>query len=215
MNMKKIKICGINSASAFDATVEAEADYLGFVFFGASPRHVTPAQAAALAAQRPGGPKHVGLFVAPDDAAVAVALAALPLDILQVYADAARCRALRRHFDVAVWRAIGVSSTADLPADDEGLDGFVIEAKQPVGATRPGGNAVAMDWSLLAGWQAPTFWLLGGGLNAGNIAAAIAAAKPPAVDVSSGVETAPGIKSPKLIRAFVTAAREKKQAVLF
>ena len=205
--MTKVKICGVNSPAAFDAVVEAGADYLGFVFFERSPRFVTPMQAAALAARAAGGPARVGLLVAPTDEAVAAALAALPLDALQVYADAALCRALKQRFGIAVWRAVGVASRADLPADNEGLDGHVIEAKPPAGATRPGGNAAAMDWSLLAGWRAPGFWLLGGGLNPGNVAAAIAATGAPAVDVSSSVETAPGAKSAVLIKGFVRQVR--------
>jgi phosphoribosylanthranilate isomerase len=106
-----------------------------------------------------------------------------------------------------VWQAIGVGKAADLPVSADGLDGFVIEAKAPVGATRPGGNATALDWALLAGWTAPAFWLLGGGLNPDNVAAAIGATGALGVDVSSGVETAPGVKSPDLIRRFVMAAR--------
>ncbi len=205
--MTKVKICGVNSPAAYDAVVEAGADYLGLVFFEASPRFVTPTQAAALAVRAAGGPRRVGLFVAPSDAAVAATLAALRLDALQVYADAARCRALKERFGIPVWRAAGIASRDDLPVSDEGLDGFVIEPKPPAGATRPGGNATALDWSLLAGWPAPGFWLLGGGLNAHNVATAIAATGAPGVDVSSGVETAPGVKSPNLIADFVVEAR--------
>jgi phosphoribosylanthranilate isomerase len=94
-----------------------------------------------------------------------------------------------------------------LPLDAQGLDGFVIEAKPPAGATRPGGNATALDWGLLAGWKAPAFWLLGGGLQPANVARAIQQTAAPAVDVSSGVETAPGEKSPALIRKFIANVR--------
>ncbi len=205
--MTAVKICGVNSPAAFDAVAEAQADYLGFVFFARSPRHVTAAQAAALSARQAGGPQRVGLFVAPAIAEIATVLAALPLDVLQIYADPAECREIRTRFGLPVWRAAGVFGSTDLPSDSGGLDGFVIEAKAPAGATRPGGNATVMDWSLLRGWQAPGFWLLGGGLTVDNVAAAIAAAQPPAVDVSSGVEIAPGQKSPELIRRFVATAR--------
>ncbi len=201
--MIKIKICGITDQPAYDAAQHA--DFLGLNFFPRSPRFITPAQAAALA--RPGGPAKIGLFVSPSEAEVTASLTAVRLDALQVYADAEACRALRARFGVKIWRAVGVASAADLPRDDEGLDGFVIEAKAPAGATRPGGNAAALDWSMLIGWQAPAPWLLGGGLTPDNVGKAIAASGAPGVDVSSGIEDAPGHKSPALIRAFIAAAQ--------
>ncbi len=203
----RIKVCGIASAEAFDAAVAAGADWVGFVFFPASPRALLPAQAASLSARHPGGPLRVGLFVAPDDATVAAALAALPLDVLQLYVAPGRAAELRARFGVPVWRAVGVGTPADLPATAEGIDGLVIEPKPPPGATRPGGNAVALDWSLTAGWRAPAPWLLAGGLTAENVGAAIRASGAAAVDVSSGVERAPGVKDPALIAAFVAAAK--------
>jgi phosphoribosylanthranilate isomerase len=203
----RVKICGVNSAAAFDAVVAAGADFLGFVFFPPSPRFVTAERAAALSARSAGGPKRVGLFVAPTDDEIAAVLDAVRLDVLQIYADAARCRKIRARFGMPVWRAVGVSAGATMPDSDEGLDGFVIEPKAPAGATRPGGNAVAMDFSLLARWVAPNFWLLGGGLTPETVAAAIVATGAPGVDVSSGVETAPGQKSAELIARFVATAR--------
>jgi phosphoribosylanthranilate isomerase len=202
-----VKICGVNSPAAFDAVVEAGADYLGFVFFERSPRFLTPVQAAALAARHPGGPKRVGLFVEPDDAAILAVLDAVHLDVLQLYASVERCRDIQTRFGLPVWRAIGVTDRAELPQDGQGFSGFIIEAKPPAGATRPGGNATAMNWGLLRGWQAPGFWLLGGGLNPGNVAEAIRQSGAPAVDVSSGVETGPGEKSATLIRAFIARVR--------
>jgi phosphoribosylanthranilate isomerase len=206
--MTAIKICGIKTAAAFDATVEAGADFLGLNFFPPSPRYVTAAAATALFARHAGGPRRVGLFVKPTDQEIAAVLAEVRLDILQIYANPARAAGLKKKFGLPVWRAIGVAASADLPASDEGLDGFVIEAKPPAGATRPGGNATTMDWSLLKGWTAPGFWLLAGGLTPDNVADAITQTTPPSVDVSSGVETAPGEKSPDLIRQFVAAARQ-------
>jgi phosphoribosylanthranilate isomerase len=200
----RVKICGINDPAARDAALAAGADWFGFVFFAASPRAVTPARAAALA---PRGRACVGLFVAPTDDDVAAALASVPLDVLQVYAGPDRCGALRARFGVPVWRAVGLAAAADLPARADGVDGFVIEAAPPAGATRPGGNAVALDWSILRGWRAPLPWLLAGGLTPGNVAAAIRATGAEAVDVSSGVERARGKKDPDLIRAFVAAAK--------
>jgi phosphoribosylanthranilate isomerase len=209
MNSHKteVKICGVNSAAAFDAVVEAAADYLGFVFFARSPRFVTAAQAAALSSRHQGGPKRVGLFVEPDAGAIQAVLDEVQLDILQIYGDVALCRALRARFRLPVWRAAGISAKAALPVDGQGLDGFVIEPKPPAEATRPGGNAVAMDWGLLSDWKAPGFWLLGGGLKPENVVLAMSQSHAPAVDVSSGVEAAPGRKSPALIREFVAKVR--------
>ena len=205
--MTRVKVCGINSGAAFDAAVAACADWIGFVFFPPSPRAVTPAQAAALSARHPSGPLRVGLFVEPATEQVAEALGTLKLDVLQLYVAPARAAELRARFGVPVWRAVGVRDRADLPAAAEGIDGLVIEPQPPPGATRPGGNAVALDWSLTAGWHAPAPWLLAGGLTPGNVGAAIRASGAAAVDVSSGVERARGEKDPTLIRAFVAAAR--------
>ncbi len=203
----RVKICGVNAPAAFDAAYDAGADWLGFVFFPRSPRYVGPDAAAALSGRRPGGPGRVGLFVEPEDDVVAAALAALPLDALQVYAAPARAAALHARFGVPVWLAVGVAAAADLPPAIAGIDRLVIEAKPPSGATRPGGNATRFDWSVLAGWAAPLPWILAGGLDAGNVAHAIRIAGAPAVDVSSGVESAPGVKDPALIRRFLAAAR--------
>jgi phosphoribosylanthranilate isomerase len=202
----RVKICGITTEAGMDAAVAAGADWVGLNFFPASPRHVTPQRAAELAA-RPGVPTLVGLFVKPEDAEIAATLAAVTLDILQVYVDAPRAAEIRARFGLPVWRAVGVSAAADLPRDPGGVDGFVIEAKAPPGATRPGGNAVTFDWSILAGWQAPAPWLLAGGLGPDNVAEAIRATGATAVDVASGVEREKGIKDPALVAAFARAAR--------
>ncbi len=207
----RVKICGVNSPAAAEAAEAAEADWIGFVFFPRSPRAVTPEQAASLSAiitdAASGGPARVGLFVAPDEADIEAALARVRLDALQLYTDAARAAALRARFGIPVWRAVGLSTSADLPTRMDGSDALVLEARAPEHASRPGGNARAFDWSLLAGWSAPGFWLLAGGLDPANVAAAIRATGASAVDVSSGVERVPGVKDPALIRAFVAAAR--------
>ena len=207
MTQVQVKICGITDKVALATAAAAGADWVGFVFFPPSPRALTPAQAAVLSAGLPGGPARVGLFVDPTDAEVAAVLDALPLDALQVYAAAERVAALRARFGRPVWRAIGVATVADLPAEAGAADRFVLEAKPPATATRPGGNATAFDWSLLRGWRAPAPWLLAGGLTPATVAAAIRATGAAAVDVSSGVERAPGVKDPALIRAFIAAAR--------
>jgi phosphoribosylanthranilate isomerase len=201
-----VKICGINDAAGFDAAVAAGADWIGFVFFPPSPRFVTPPRAAALSA-RAGGPRRVGLFVDPSDADIQAALAALPLDVLQVHAPSARAAELRSRFGIPIWRAIGVAERGDLPGAEPGIDAHLIDAKPPPGATRPGGNAISFDWTLTSGWEAKLPWLLAGGLTPDNVAMAIAASEANAVDVSSGVERAKGVKDPALIAAFVATAK--------
>lgn len=205
--MAAVKICGINSAAAFDAAVDAGADWLGFVFHAASPRAVTPAQAAALSARAPGGPPRVGLFVRPEEAAIAAALAALPLDILQLYDTPARAAYLGAQFGLPVWRSVALAEDGVPPDDVAGAAALLIEPPPPPGATRPGGNAVALDWRRLARFRPNFPWLLAGGLRPDNVARAIAESGAAAVDVSSGVETAPGEKSSALIRRFVMAAK--------
>lgn len=204
--MTRVKICGINDAVAFDTTIAAGADWLGFNFFPPSPRYVTPAQAAVLSARSPGGAARVGLFVNPAEEDIAAALDAVRLDALQLY-GALDFPALRARFGLPVWRPVGVETERDLPVSTAGADRLLVEAKAPPGATRPGGNAVSFDWSVLRGWAAPAPWILAGGLTAETVAEAVIMTGAPAVDVSSGVERSRGIKDPALIRAFIANAR--------
>ena len=204
--MARAKVCGITTPDGFDAAVEAGAGWIGFVFLPSSPRAVTPGQAAVLAARGPGGTALVGLFVQPTDDEVARAVDAVPLDTLQVYADAGRAAALRARFGVPVWHAIGVAERSDLPAEAPGVDALLLDGKPPPDAALPGGNAHAFSWPVLQGWAAPLPWLLAGGLTVGNVAEAIRLSGAAAVDVSSGVERERGVKDPKLIRQFVQAA---------
>ncbi|MBE7620610.1 phosphoribosylanthranilate isomerase [Komagataeibacter sp. FXV2] len=207
-----VKICGITEADALDTAIKAGARWVGFVFFGPSPRNITPDVAATLAARVPaGGPGRIGLFVKPTDAEIERVLDTVTLDGLQVYAPEARAMEIRARFGLPVWRAVGIATHADLP-DSTGLDGLVIESRPPAGSTRPGGNARCLDWGLTEGWRAPVPWMLAGGLNPANVADAIRRSGARAVDVSSGVESAPGVKSPDLIRAFMTAATNALQA---
>lgn len=204
-----VKICGINSPAAMDAVAHAGADYLGFVFFPPSPRAVTPAQAAALSAYRPGGPARVGLFVDPTDDDIAAALAELKLDVLQVHGAPGRAAELRARFGMPVWAVAGVAHTDELPTAAPGVDGLLLDAKAPPGSVLPGGNARVFDWSILQGWTAPAPWLLAGGLTPDNVAEAVRISGAPAVDVSSGVESSRGMKDTGLIQAFVANARLK------
>jgi phosphoribosylanthranilate isomerase len=207
--MTRVKICGINDPAAFDTAVEAGADWVGFVFFPPSPRAVIPAQAASLSGGLSGGPPRVGLFVDPSDDLIAATLDTVKLDILQVYGAGIDPARLRDRFRLPVWRPVGLAGSADLPASSMGADALLLEAKPPAEATRPGGNAVSFDWSVLAGWVAPAPWLLAGGLTPENVAAAIRLTGAPAVDVSSGVESAKGRKDTALIRAFIDRAKER------
>jgi phosphoribosylanthranilate isomerase len=207
-----VKICGINDAASMQAAAAAGADFVGFVFFPASPRAVTPDQAAALSAAVVAGPRRVGLFVDATDAAIAAVLAALRLDLLQLHGaeTPSRCAALRARFGLPVMKALGIAAPADLDAladYAEVVDRFLLDAKAPPGAALPGGNAAPFDWSLTAGRAIPRPWLLAGGLTPGNVGQAIRIAGAPGVDVSSGVERARGVKDPGRIAAFVAAAR--------
>ena len=202
----RVKICGINDPVAFDTAIEAGADWIGFNFFPPSPRYLLPAQAAALSARSPGGPQRVGLFVDVTDDAIAATLEVIRLDILQVY-GALDVPRLRARFGLPVWRPIGVATATDLPVASNGADLLMIEAKAPPEATRPGGNAMRFDWSLLRGWTAPAPWMLAGGLTADNVADAIRITGARAVDVSSGVERTRGVKDSALIRTFIANAK--------
>ena len=205
--MIRVKICGITTAAAMDAAVQAGADWVGFVFFPPSPRHVSARAAASLAERHPGGPLRVGLFVNPTDAMLAETLAGVRLDALQVYADAPRVAGIGATFGLPVWHSVGVAAKPDLPDAMDGADTLLIEAKPPHGADLPAGNATTFDWNILRDWSAPGPWMLAGGLTPDNVAHAIRTTGVTAVDVSSGVERAKGIKDPARIAAFISAAR--------
>lgn len=206
-----VKICGLNQPEAVDAAIAAGARYLGFVFFPKSPRHVSVAQAAGLAAAVPLGIARVGLFVNPDDAALQTTLAHVPLDVIQLHGSEspARVSEVKRLTGLPVMKAVGVAEAGDLQAIwDYGLvaDMLLIDAKAPKGAELPGGNGLAFDWRLLVGRQFLKPWLLAGGLTPENVGQAIRLTRAQGVDVSSGVESAPGVKDLDKIRKFVAMA---------
>ena len=209
--MARTKICGINDPAAFDAAAEAGADWIGLVFFPASPRAVTPETAAALSVRAQGGPEHgpscVGLFVDPDDAAIARVLDAVALDALQLYASPGRVAAIVQRFGIPAWHALGISGAGQLPHAPGAASLLLVEPRPASGSTLPGGNGIPLDWSMLAGFRPSYPWMLAGGLTPDTVAAAIRATGAPAVDVSSGVERARGVKDPALIRRFVAEAR--------
>lgn len=206
-----VKICGINTASAADAAVRARADFCGLVFHPKSPRHVALDAAAALAGHIRGRARLVSLFVDADDETIAAVVAAVRPDFLQLHGRETpeRVAAVRARFEVPLIKAFAIAEASDfapVAAYAPYCEMFLFDAKAPVGGV-PGGHGVAFDWQLLSGRKFPRPWLLAGGLNPENVARAVAASEASGVDVSSGVETAPGVKSPDLIAAFVSAAR--------
>lgn len=210
--MTEVKICGVNSPAALAAAAAAGADFIGFVFFPASPRALTPAEAAALSAAHPGGPLRVGLFVDPDDETLAATLAAVALDLIQLHGAETpqRVAAVRARFGVPVMKALGIGDAGDvarIPAYAAVSDRLLFDARPAPDAALPGGNAHPFEWGLLRGVRVGRPWLLAGGLTPANVASALAASGAPGVDVSSGVERARGVKDAGLIRDFVQAAR--------
>lgn len=207
------KICGVRHPDAVDAAVAGGARYIGLVFFDRSPRHVGVDLAKQLARRVPTGARVVGLFVEPDDTFLDHVVSQVPLDLIQLHGDEqpGRVREIRDAFSIPVMKAIRVSGPEDLDAAvayEAVADRLLFDAKPPANvAALPGGNGIAFDWSLLAGrtWRRP--WMLSGGLDVGNVAAAVAATAAPALDVSSGVESRPGVKDPDRIAAFLTAVK--------
>jgi phosphoribosylanthranilate isomerase len=207
-----IKICGISSVEALDASIKARADYVGFVFFPPSPRHLALADAAELSAQAAGRIKRVGLFVDADDELLAQAVAAARLDVLQLHGgeSPARVVELKARFGLPVWKALPVASSQDVLRADAytgAADLILFDAKTPRG-TLPGGMGLAFDWNLVAGWKGACAWGLAGGLCASNIAEALRITGAALVDTSSGVESVLGVKDVDRIAAFAYAARQ-------
>ncbi|MDX5499005.1 MAG: phosphoribosylanthranilate isomerase [Rhodobacterales bacterium] len=206
----RVKICGLTTAADVQAAAQAGAAYGGFVFFPRSPRNLSIAQARDLALLAPVGLAKVALTVDADDALLDGILAEVPIDILQLHGKEtpARVSEIRARYGLPVMKAVGVASEADLPALDtysQVADMLLVDAKAPKGSALPGGNGLAFDWRLIAGrrWSRP--WMLAGGLTPANVAEAVRLTGARQVDVSSGVESAPGVKDPALIAAFVAA----------
>ncbi|WP_334060885.1 phosphoribosylanthranilate isomerase [Limimaricola cinnabarinus] len=207
-----VKICGLSDKAGLEAAVAAGARYVGFVFFARSPRAVTVEQAAALALEVPMGIAKVALVVDADDATLDEIVGAVPLDMLQLHGRETpeRVAEIRARYGLPVMKAVGVASKADLAALDSYAavaDQILVDAKAPAGAALPGGNGLAFDWRLIAGRRWPVPWMLAGGLTPGNLAEAIEKTGARQVDVSSGVESAPGAKDAALVAAFLDAAR--------
>jgi phosphoribosylanthranilate isomerase len=208
----RVKICGLRTPADVTAVARAGAAYAGFVFFAKSPRNVTLPEARLAALAAPPGLAKVALTVDADDAMLDAIVETVPLDMLQLHGHESpdRVAAVRARYGLPVMKAIGLAEEGDLPAIFEFstvADQILIDAKPPRGAELPGGNGLAFDWRLLAGrrWLRP--WMLAGGLTPQNVAEAVRLTGARQVDVSSGAESAPGVKDAARIAAFVAAAR--------
>ena len=208
----RVKICGLSDQAGVDGAVAAGANYVGFVFFPKSPRNVTIEQAAALVPHVPVGVAKVGLFVNPDNTQLDATLDVAPLDIIQLHGNESpeRVTEVRARYGLPVMKAVGVADASDLPTLDtyaQVADQLLVDAKPPKGADLPGGNGDTFDWNLIAKRRWPVPWMLAGGLTQANVAQAIAVTGAQQIDLSSGVETAPGVKSAQLMQDFIAAAR--------
>lgn len=208
----RVKICGLRTVADVDAVAASGAAYAGFVFFAKSPRHLDLATARELALAAPPGLAKVALTVNADDAALDAIIEAVPLDMLQLHGSESpdRVAEVRARYGLPVMKAVGVADEGDLAAIFDYstvADQLLIDAKPPKNAALPGGNGLAFDWRLVAQrrWLRP--WMLAGGLTPENVAEAIRLTNARQVDVSSGVESAPGVKDHARIAAFVQAAQ--------
>ena len=207
-----VKICGLTQPSDVHAAAQAGAVYCGFVFFPKSPRNVSFEQVAAMAAEAPIGLAKVALTVNADDAFLDALTAAVPLDMLQLHGNETpeRVQEVKSRYGLPVMKAVGVADADDLPALDVYMkvaDQILVDARPPKNADLPGGNGLTFDWRLIAGrrWAVP--WMLAGGLTPTNVAEAIAMTGARQIDLSSGVESAPGVKDAALIRSFMAAVK--------
>lgn len=209
----RIKMCGLTRLEDVPAAVAAGASYVGFVFFPKSPRYVTPDAAREMALAVPPGVAKVALVVDGDDAFLDHLTQTVPLDMLQLHGSESpeRVAEIKSRYGLPVMKAVGVRDAADLEAVDrfaKVADQILLDAKPPKDATRPGGNAESFDWGLIAGrdWSVP--WMLAGGLTVENVAGAIRVTGARQLDLSSALESAPGVKDHAKMRAFADAARK-------
>lgn len=215
-----IKICGLKTDEAMAAALAGGASHVGFIFFAKSPRYVEPAQAGRLRQAAIGKAKAVAVTVDADDAFLDDIVEKMHPDVLQLHGAETpeRVAAVKARYGLPVMKVFSVSGAADLDRLKPFIgiaDRFMFDAKPPKGSQLPGGNGVAFDWRILAGLDAGLDYMLSGGLNAANIGDALRSANPPAIDISSGVESAPGVKDPALIEQFfraVRAARDDRAA---
>jgi phosphoribosylanthranilate isomerase len=207
-----VKICGLRTPDALDVALDAGADMVGFVFFPPSPRHLGIEAARALGARVHGRAQKVALSVDASDADLDLLVDALQPDLLQLHGKETpeRVVAVRARFRLPVMKALPIATGADLApirVYETVADRLLFDARAPREATRPGGLGTPFDWHLLEGLKPAVPFMLSGGLDAGNVAEALQITRAPAVDVSSGVERAPGEKDPQKIREFIAAVR--------
>ena len=210
-----VKICGLSTPETLDAALAAGAAWVGFVHFPRSPRHLALDGASALASRAAGRAGRVVLLVDPDDATVAAAVEAVDPDLIQLHGRETpeRVAAIRAAAGRPVMKALGIAGRADLErvlAYADVADRILLDAKAPPGAELPGGNGAPFDWSILDGIALPPGTMLSGGLTAENVTEALARTGLDALDVSSGVESAPGVKDVGRIAAFIAAARRAR-----
>lgn len=210
--MTAVKICGLSEANSLIASTDAGARYVGFNFFKKSPRYVNFAQARELALLVPADVCKVALFVDATNQQLDALTAEVPVDMLQLHGHETPERVIevKKRYGLPVMKVVGVADASDLAAIDTYMrvsDQILIDAKPPKNAVLPGGNGICFDWRLIAGrrWAIP--WMLAGGLTAENVAEAVRLTGATQVDVSSGVESAPGIKDNAKIAAFIAAAQ--------
>jgi phosphoribosylanthranilate isomerase len=212
-----IKICGLSTPDTLDAALEAGADMVGFMFFPPSPRNLSLHAARELAARVQGRAEKVAVTVDAHDAMLASIVDVLQPELLQLHGKEtpARIEAIRQRFGLPVMKALAIETLADLrtiPPHARVSDRLLFDARAPRAATRPGGLGVPFDWHLLENLDSSIPFMLSGGLDAANVAEALRITRAPGVDVSSGVESAPGVKDPDRIRAFIRAARASHAA---
>jgi phosphoribosylanthranilate isomerase len=213
MSRLDIKICGLSTADTIKAALNGGASHVGFIHFAKSPRHLTPVLLAELAPLLPPSVKKVGVTVDADDMIIDALIRAGRLQVLQLHGKEPpeRVAQLRQRTGLEVWKVISVKTAADLATGAAyvgAADMLLYDAKTPEGATLPGGMGQRFDWTLLANHRAPLPWGLSGGLDAGNVAEAIRMTGAPLIDVSSGVESAPGVKDVDKIAAFCKAVSQ-------
>ncbi|RAZ91610.1 phosphoribosylanthranilate isomerase [Mesorhizobium hawassense] len=215
-----IKICGLKTDAAMVAALAGGASHVGFIFFPKSPRYVEPVEAGRLREAARGKAQAVAVTVDADDAFLDDIVAKMQPDMLQLHGSETpeRVAKLKARYGLPAMKALPVSEAADLDRIKPFVgvaDRFLLDSKPPKGSQLPGGNGVAFDWRILAGLDAGVDYMLSGGLNVANIGDALRQANPPGIDVSSGVESAPGVKDPAVIEQFfraVRAARDDRAA---
>ena len=214
-----VKICGLSTRETLDVALDSGADMVGFVFFPPSPRHLSLETARELGRHAKRRASKVALTVDADDATLANIVEALQPDILQLHGreTVARLRDIKQAFGLPVMKAIAVETPADLvslPGYAAVADRILFDARAPKGATRPGGLGAVFDWHVLEHLDLKLPFVVSGGLTAGNVAEAVRVTRAGGVDVSSGVESAPGFKEPDMIRAFIRAARATEELMV-